>query len=498
MKVCDSMSFFSTRGHSCVTASQAILQGLSPDGGLYVPAMFPQLPLETLRQYVNEPYYKMVALILDSLVEDLSYESLLSASEAAYGKALYPVDIPLKAIDHSTYLFELFHGPTLSFKDIALSLFPHLLLLAKEKNHLTKNIMATIVTTGDTGAAALASFQKVNEAFCTVFFPKSNTSSVHLAQMSSYQNNTLKAIGVEENFAQLKSDMLNLLVNPAIHKAFEEKNLFLTSANSINFARLAPQISYYFAAYANLLSQGAIAQGDAVNFVIPTGNFGNVLAGFYARNMGLPISKLLIANNRNNALSDFFKTGTFSTHRLHFDTISPAITVQFPRNLERLLYDITDRDGHLVHQWMNLLSHSGSFSIGEQRMEWLSTIFASGHCDDIHTKKELKLLFDRFGLLLDPHSAVASNVLFKYREETGDNTPSIIMSTASPYKFPQEVLLAIDDTASPTLNPFEAMDALENISKVPIPPPLLKEHLSSPTLLNNFAPNLKQALLSVL
>lgn len=471
------MSFFSTRGTCCVTASQAILNAFAPDGGLYVPAIMPSISQDALTGHIHQPYYQVVASILDLFLEDFSYQELLTLCEKAYGADAAQEKAPLRFIDDNTFFLELFHGPTLSFKDFSMALLPHLIALAANKNGLRQHITALVATTGNTGAAALNGFKQVDGLSLKAFYPEEKSSILQQAYMQSLASDNAHALCVQGPLEDVRKDFASLVLSS--DTAFDQngEKSFITSGNSINFGRLASQIAYYFVAYASLLSKGKILWGDPVHFVIPTGNFGNVLAGFYARNMGLPIGKLICASNRNNALSTFFKSGTYSTHRLFFNTLSPSMDITFPRNLERLLYDITDRDGALVKEWMDLLDHSGSFSIGEQRMEWLSNIFASDFCDDVHTKKEIKLMFDRYGLLLDPHSAVASHVLQKYRNQTGDGTPAVILATASPYKFPQEVLSALQD-APPLEDSFKALAVLSEYTHTPIPPQLEESWLS--------------------
>lgn len=465
------MSFFSTRGNACVTASQAVLYGLAGDGGLYVPAMFSPVDFEYFNHHIiGKSYAQITANIVNLFLEDFSQQEILRTCEKAYGDQFTSPDIaPLHALNDDDYVLELFHGPTASCKDISLQLLPGLIDLAAQKNSVNQSIISTVVTTGDTGAAALAGFKNMQNMHCAAFYPDRKSNLIPRLQMEQFKSSQLHTIGVKGSFATLTESLEEFLADEGLHQQLLEKNFFLTSANSINFGRLVSQIATYFVAYNNLLTDRKIAWGDPVHFVVPVGNFGNILAGFYARNMGLPVGKLICASNRNNALTSFFNSGIYSTNRLFFDTLSPALDVAFPKNLERLLYEITDRDGELVTQWMDLLKRTGSFSIGEQRMEWLSNLFISDSSNDFYTAKEIKRVLDRYDYLLDPHSAVASHVLYQYREKTGDATPAIILSTASPYKFPQEMLLALEPDKGVVTNPLAALRRLESYYSMPIP-----------------------------
>ena len=466
------MSFFSTRGGACVTASQAILHGLATDGGLYVPAMFPPISRKKLTELAGMDYRQRASAILRTFLEDFSIPEINAAIDGAYASDKFDdaAIAPLKPLRQDTFILELFHGPTLAFKDMALQLLPHLTALSARKNGEAREVSILVATSGDTGKAALEGFKDVPGTSCTVFYPMDGVSPVQQLQMTTTGGRNTHVIAVKGNFDDAQTGVKALFSSKDFADEMDERGKMLSSANSINFGRLAPQIVYYFSAYADLLQAGAIAVGDQVNFVVPTGNFGNILAGYYARSMGLPIHRLICASNRNNVLTDFFHTGTYSTHRTFFKTSSPSMDILVSSNLERLLFEAADRDGALIRIWMKQLKESGSYSIGEQRMEWLASVFASGFADDMQTAREIRTTFEQNRYLMDPHTAVASHVLRQYQAETGDRTPTVIVSTASPYKFAGDVLAAIADPDVAVPDAFQCAERLEDRTGIPIPP----------------------------
>ena len=464
------MSFFSTRGESCVTASQAILRGIAPDGGLYVPAMFQAVPPERLTTLTEMSYEQRAVVILKRFLEDFSLREIEEAVRAAYSPERFrdPAIAPVRRLDTATWALELFHGPTLAFKDIALQLLPHLLKLSAEKNGENREICILVATSGDTGKAALEGFRDVPGTSCTVFYPLDGVSDVQKLQMVTTGGNNTRVIAVRGNFDDAQTGVKELFGSEEFRQAMADKGKTLSSANSINLGRLVPQVVYYFSAYADLLKSHAIAAGEPVNFCVPTGNFGDILAGYYARSMGLPVNKLICASNRNNVLSDFFATGTYSTHRTFFRTISPSMDILVSSNLERLLYEAADRDGALIRTWMNQLKESGSYSVGEQRRDWLLSMFWGECADNKDTLAEIRKRWEQDHYLMDPHTAVGSHVLREYRKRTGDDTPSIIVATASPYKCASDVLNALTgDNAGG--DPFAASEAIERLTGIPMP-----------------------------
>ena len=471
------MSFLSTRGGSCVTASQAVLRGLAPDGGLYVPVMFPTVSQQKISQMMHMSYAERAVEVLKLFLEDYSIPEISDAVQAAYGEDRFrdPRVAPLHQLNVNTWALELFHGPTLAFKDMALQLLPYLTAMAARKNGEKREVSILVATSGDTGKAALEGFKDVPGTSCTVFYPLDGVSAVQKLQMVTTGGDNTHVIAVQGNFDDAQTGVKQLFSSESFAAEMDLRGKVLSSANSINFGRLAPQIVYYFSAYADLVSEGAVRLGEPVNFCVPTGNFGNILAGYYAWRMGLPVGKLICASNRNNVLTDFFQKGIYSTHRTFFRTISPSMDILVSSNLERLLYEAADRNGELIRVWMNQLKDCGSFSVGEQRWEWLNGMFWGDCADDTHTLMEIGRRYREEGYLLDPHTAVASHVLREYRRQTKDFTPAVLVSTASPYKFAADVLRGISGTetepetgAKP--DPFRASELLESRTGVPMPP----------------------------
>lgn len=466
------MSFYSTRGGACVTASQAILWGLAHDGGLYVPSMFPQIPLDRIAEFGSSSYQHRAVRILHAFLEDYSIGEIEEAVNLAYASPAFddPAITPVKYLDRQTYVLELFHGPTLAFKDIALKLLPHLIALAAEKNDEKREISILVATSGDTGKAALEGFKDVPGTSCTVFYPYGGVSSIQELQMTTTGGSNTHVLGVRGNFDDTQNGVKRLFTDKAFHKKMNAMGKLPSSANSINFGRLVPQVVYYFSAYADLVNSGAIRMGQSIHFVVPTGNFGDILAGYYAKQMGLPIGRLICASNRNNVLTDFFTDSTYYTHRTFFQTLSPSMDILISSNLERLLYESANRDPNLVKTWMTQLAESGSFSVGVQRLKALQTTFWAGYADDNMTMEEIHTVYERKGYVMDPHTAVGSRVLAQYRDRTNDPTTCVLLATASPYKFSDDVLRALwGCERAAGLDTFACARELERLSGVPIP-----------------------------
>ena len=466
------MSFFSTRGGAGVTASQAILKGMAENGGLYVPAMFPQLEKASLHDLPKLDYCDRAAFILGTYLDDFDPAEIKRAVRAAYAPEKFddPKIAPVKKLDDDTHVLELFHGPTLAFKDMALQLLPHLVTLSGAKNGEKREISILVATSGDTGKAALEGFKDVPGTSCTVFYPEDGVSDVQKLQMTTTGGDNTHVIAVYGNFDDAQTGVKNLFASKDFAEEINKRGKVLSSANSINFGRLAPQIVYYFSAYADLVESGAVAIGDPVNFVVPTGNFGNILAAYYARCMGLPVGKLICASNKNNVLTDFFATGTYSTHRPFHKTTSPSMDILISSNLERMLFEMADRNNDCINTWMSQLKENGKYDIGEEGREWLASVFAAGCADDEKCAEEIKYVFETTGYLMDTHTAVASSVLRTYREQTGDATPTVIVSTASPYKFAADVLAALKGReAVEGMDAFACSDELEKLSGRPVP-----------------------------
>lgn len=466
------MSFFSTRGGGCVTASQAILTGLAPDGGLYVPAMFPRLSLSRLHELPEQSYTQRASSILRTYLEDYTIPEIDGAVQAAYAPEKFddPAIAPVKRLHDDTYVLELFHGPTLAFKDMALQLLPHLTTLAMRKQGENREVSILVATSGDTGKAALEGFKDVPGTSCTVFYPEEGVSDVQKLQMVTTGGSNTHVIAVNGNFDDAQTGVKRLFADPDFAEQMNQRGKVLSSANSINFGRLVPQVVYYFSAYADLVKQGAVQPGENVNFVVPTGNFGNILAAYYARNMGLPVGKLICASNRNHVLTDFFASGVYDARRTFFKTSSPSMDILVSSNLERLLFEACDRDGELVATWMEQLKQGGTYAVGEQRWEWLRGVFDAGYADEQQTAEEIRRVFERERYLMDPHTAVASYVLRAYRERIQDETPTVIVSTASPYKFASSVLGALKgESFVRGRDAFACSELLSEETGVPVP-----------------------------
>jgi len=466
------MSFFSTRGGACVTASQAILYGLAKDGGLYVPAMFPSFSLEEISALGQIPYPQRAARILRSFLEDYSSAEIDQATQAAYGGSRFshPEVAPVKELDSRTFVLELFHGPTLAFKDMALQLLPYLTTLAAKKNGENREISILVATSGDTGKAALEGFKDVPGTSCTVFYPRDGVSPVQEMQMTTTGGSNTLVISVQGNFDDAQTCVKQLFSNADFQREMNNLGKVMSSANSINFGRLVPQIVYYFSAYADLVHKGTVVLGDPVHFVVPTGNFGNILAAHYASLMGLPVGKLLCASNRNNVLTDFLESGVYSAQRTFFKTMSPSMDILISSNLERLLYEVADRDGDLISQWMKELKENGSYNIGEERIDRIRKLMEGGYADDVSTAREIQRVWQRYQYLMDPHTAVASHVLNMYRARTRDQTPAVVVATAHPYKFTADVADALlGQEMSLGLDAFDCALNLEVETGVPMP-----------------------------
>lgn len=456
----------STRSDSApITASRAILRGFPQDGGLYVPTAVPAL--ETgLAELAQMDYCGVAYEVMRLLLTDYTEEELKKCIRSAYdSKFDTPQIAPLKKSGDAWYL-ELFHGPTIAFKDMALSILPHLMTTAAAKNGSGDEIVILTATSGDTGKAALEGFAGVEGTKIMVFYPKNGVSSIQERQMVTTAGSNTRVIGINGNFDDAQTSVKKLFTDKALAEEMAAKGMQFSSANSINIGRLTPQIVYYVYAYTRLLADGVIAEGDPVNFVVPTGNFGNILAAYYAKRMGLPVGKLICASNSNKVLFDFFATGEYDRNREFVLTSSPSMDILISSNLERLIYHICGDDAAKCAQFMRDLSEKGKYSITEDMRSRLSD-FVSGYASEEETAAEIRKVYENDGYVIDPHTAVASSVYRRYREETGDTRPAVIDSTASPFKFEGSVMKALGrDTSLPDL---ELADRLSEIAGVAVP-----------------------------
>ena len=442
------MQYVSTRDAGLrVTSAEAIVRGLSPDGGLFVPETLPRIGLEELKALLNMPYPQRAAFIMGCFLEEYTGEELQKFSEAAYSAERFgEFPAPLHVRDGSTAFLELWHGPTCAFKDMALQIMPHLLRAALLKTGEKKQVCILVATSGDTGKAALEGFRDVEGTRIFVFYPSDGVSDVQKLQMRTQQGANVGVCAVRGNFDDAQNGVKAIFGDEGMKTKLAEAGYFFSSANSINWGRLLPQVVYYFSAYCDAVLQGMISMGDAVNFCVPTGNFGDILAGWIAKRCGLPVDKLICASNTNKVLTDFFRTGTYDRMRPFHTTMSPSMDILISSNLERLLYMVTG-DAEQVRSWMKELNEKGRYTVSPELLRKLQEDFAFGWCDEAGTVAEIGESY-RAGYLMDTHTAVAASVLEQYRRESGDGKCAVVVSTASPFKFCDSVLKAIGAEAS--------------------------------------------------
>ncbi len=457
------MLYHSTRSNSVkIDSAQAVLQGLAPDGGLYMPDSLPAFDWQACLR--GDPY-EMATRILSALLPDIPDMREL-VRKAYTGKFTAPDLTPTVCVGDVTVL-ELFHGPTSAFKDVALCMLPQLLTQAKAARGMKEDIRILTATSGDTGKAALAGFQDVVGVSICVFYPDGGVSKVQRAQMVTQEGKNVKVCAVKGNFDDAQTGVKQIFSACADGKPLEDKPFRLSSANSINIGRLAPQITYYFKAYRDLLDAGKIALGDKVNFSVPTGNFGDILAGYLAKLLGLPVGMLICASNANNVLTDFIRTGVYDRLRPLHKTISPSMDILVSSNLERLLYLMSKGDTGFVASLMESLDKTGSYTIPTQMLEKLQQEFWADYCDDAVARQVMAKTWGNHGYLCDPHTAAGLAAAESYRAQTGDLNPMVVLSTASPYKFPAAVLEALGEPL--TGDEFQQMEALAAKTGCPIP-----------------------------
>ena len=439
------MKMLSTRGAAAVSPSMAILRGLAPDGGLYVPASFPAFTFEEIAALAPMCYQERALAVLSRFLPDFTQEELTAAIAGAYGTGFDCEKIaPMERVGSWAHALELWHGPTLAFKDMALQLLPYLLTMSGRKHGEEREVFILVATSGDTGKAALEGFLDVPGTRCCVFYPKDGVSQAQHLQMVTTGGSNTHVIAVKGNFDDAQTGVKRIFSDPAFAAKMDEQGRVLSSANSINFGRLVPQVVYYFSAYADLLASGTIALGDKVNFCVPTGNFGDILAADYAGKAGLPVGRLICASNENNVLTDFIKTGAYDiSDRAFYKTISPSMDILISSNLERLLFDLHGCDGEKVAQLMAQLRKEGRYQVDGDVLSALQARYAAGCVSEDGIREEIARTWKEDGYLMDTHTAVASAVLREYIEKTGDKTVSVIVSTASPYKFGASVLEAV-------------------------------------------------------
>ena len=467
------MFYLSTRDKSLrLSAAQAISRGLSTDGGLMMPAVLPKLSQNALETMKEMSYQQRAVYVMNTYLEEFTASELSAFAAKAYGPDKFDTAAvaPVRPVDGNTYCLELWHGPTCAFKDMALQMLPHLLSASLVKNEEKKTVCILVATSGDTGKAALEGFKDVDKTRILVFYPKDGVSAIQQLQMNTQEGGNVGVCSVVGNFDDAQTGVKKLFSDENLRTVLAERGYFLSSANSINWGRVLPQIVYYISAYCDLLRDGAIRDGDAINVCVPTGNFGNILAAYYAKQMGVPIAKLICASNSNNVLTDFLKTGVYDRNRKFYTTMSPSMDILISSNLERLLFDLSGQDDALVRQYMTELASEGKYTVSPTIRRKLESLFAAGFCDDAQTQKVIGRMWKEHGYLIDPHTAVAFDVLDQYRKETGDETPTVVVSTASPFKFCDSVLgaLGVTELAEGT----EILDQLAELTGVAAPAPL--------------------------
>ena len=462
-----SLFYKSTRDDSVkVTASQAILKGLAPDGGLFVPESIPSFD-KSLEELSKMSYKEVAYEVMKLMLDDFTEEELKACIDKAYDEK-FDTDViaPLVKADGAYYL-ELFHGATIAFKDMALSILPHLLITSAKKNDVHNEIVILTATSGDTGKAALAGFADVKGTRIIVFYPKNGVSPIQEKQMVTQKGDNTYVIGIKGNFDDAQTGVKKIFGDKELEKEMAEAGFQFSSANSIKIGRLVPQNVSYVYAYTRLLADGEIKAGDKINAVVPTGNFGNILAAFYAKNMGLPINKLICASNENKVLYDFFTTGEYDRNREFVLTTSPSMDILISSNLERLIYRIAGNSAKKNSELMESLKNTGKYEITPEMKAQLSDFYGN-YATEAEDAATIKKLYEDTGYVIDTHTAVAATVYEKYKKETGDDTVTVIASTASPYKFTRSVMDAIDSKYD-SMTDFELVDELSKISNVAVP-----------------------------
>ncbi len=460
------MDFISTRGMGAVSASTAILKGIAEDGGLYVPSFFPQLSSEDIVNMQSMDFAERSACVLGMFLTDYTEAELLDYARKAYAR--FDGDVaPVIGVDETTYVMELFHGPTLAFKDVALTLLPHLMGAAHKKFGSDKKTLILVATSGDTGKAAIEGFKNVGGTEIVVIYPSEGVSEMQKLQMQTSDGSNVHVLGINGNFDHAQSAVKRIFNSAQAKQKFEKLGYSLSSANSINWGRLVPQIVYYISAYVDMLACDEIEEGEKINFVVPTGNFGDVLAGYYAKKMGLPIDKLIVASNVNDVLTEFFGSGRYDTNRPFHKTMSPSMDILISSNLERLLFEIFDRDASKVASLMDSLKEDGEYEVDVDVLFDKVPEFLAYSSDELCTETTIDNFFESYDYLLDPHTAVAMNAYNSYCADTGDSTKTVVVSTASPYKFAQNVYRAV--SGNDEEDPFKAVKKLHSYTLTDIP-----------------------------
>lgn len=459
------MNFISTRNADrVVSGAEAVVKGLSDEGGLFVPALFPEVTREEIEAMAGMSYPERAALVIGKFLPEL--KDLPDYAEKAYAR--FDGDpAPVVKLDEGTFMLELWHGPTHAFKDVALTLLPYLMTGSKAVTGEKNRTLILVATSGDTGKAALEGFRDVPGTDVIVFYPSGGVSELQKLQMITQKGENVFVSAINGNFDDAQTAVKKIFTDRAVADELEKNGFALSSANSMNFGRLVPQIAYYFSAYVDLTDAGEIAFGDEVNFCVPSGNFGNILAGYYAKKMGLPVGKLICASNRNNVLTDFIGRGEYTAKRKFYKTTSPSMDILVSSNLERLVFELSGRNDELTARRMKSLADTGAYSISDDELAAMKSIFWAEWASEEEVRDTIADELDEDGYIIDTHTAVAKCVADKYYEENDDDRPVVIVSTASPYKFAADVYSAIG--GKPAADPFGTIELLEEETALPVP-----------------------------
>lgn len=465
------MFYNSTRNSSVkVSSAEAITQGISAEGGLFVPESIPEITFDDIKKIGEMKYADRAAFVFSKFLTDFTEAEIHYCTDNAYSTKNFESD-SIAEIAHlfdGTYMLELWHGPTCAFKDMALQILPYFLTTSVKKINLDKKIVILVATSGDTGKAALEGFKDVEGTSILVFYPEDGVSPMQKRQMKTQEGSNVGVCALKGNFDDCQTGVKKIFTDADVKKQLDDNGMMFSSANSINWGRLVPQIVYYISSYAELVKDGEITLGEKVNIVVPTGNFGNILAAYYAKHMGIPVNKLICASNINNVLTDFINTGVYDRNRHFYPTVSPSMDILISSNLERLLYIMTGKNDTLISEWFGKLSAEGKYEVSDDVKAKLSEEFCAGFCDDEQTKATIHEIYEKYSYTCDTHTAVAVKVYEDYKKSTGDATKTIIASTASPYKFSAAVLEAIEGNTS-DISEYEKVDRIAELSDIHVP-----------------------------
>lgn len=465
------MFYNSTRNSSVkVSSAEAITQGIAAEGGLFVPESIPEITFDDIKKIGEMKYADRAAFVFSKFLTDFTEAEIHYCTDNAYSTKNFESD-SIAEIAHlfdGTYMLELWHGPTCAFKDMALQILPYFLTTSVKKINLDKKIVILVATSGDTGKAALEGFKDVEGTSILVFYPEDGVSPMQKRQMKTQEGSNVGVCALKGNFDDCQTGVKKIFTDADVKKQLDDNGMMFSSANSINWGRLVPQIVYYISSYAELVKDGEITLGEKVNIVVPTGNFGNILAAYYAKHMGIPVNKLICASNINNVLTDFINTGVYDRNRHFYPTVSPSMDILISSNLERLLYIMTGKNDTLISEWFGKLSAEGKYEVSDDVKAKLNEEFCAGFCDDEQTKATIHEIYEKYSYTCDTHTAVAVKVYEDYKKSTGDTTKTIIASTASPYKFSAAVLEAIEGKTS-NISEYEKVDRIAELSDIPVP-----------------------------